>query len=179
MPEYSAYATPGEHLRPSLRDVGLDRARRTRNRLIRVQDVTVAQSVTDEDLLHRIAHARDRDAFAELFSRWSGRIRGAMINLGSTQEEADELTQEALLAVWRRAESYDPARAPAKAWIFTIARNRRIDMLRRVMRPAPDPEDPLFQPDPPAGPEEVFAERKRREQLFAAVSELSPNNARW
>ena len=53
-----------------------------------------------------------------------------------------------MVAVWRNAASFDPARAGASTWIFAIARNRRIDQLRRAGRPSPDPADPLFRPDP-------------------------------
>ena len=96
-----------------------------------------------------------------------------MIRGGATPEQAEEAAQEALIAVWRRAETFDPSRASGAAWLFTIARNRRIDLLRRGSRPQPDPEDPLYQPDPPKPAEAALAEGKRDEAVRAALQSLS------
>lgn len=128
---------------------------------------------SDGDLLRRIATGRDRAAFNLLFQRYAGKIKGAIIKSGAPGDEADEAAQEAMMAVWRRASTYDPAKAPPSAWIFTIARNRRIDMIRRSSRPAPDPEDPLFQPDPPPSPEAEAALADRDRALREAVAGLS------
>ena len=129
--------------------------------------------LSDGELLHRIATRRDKAAFDTLFQRYAGKIKGAIIKRGVGGDEADEAAQEAMLAVWRRAATYDPAKAPAAAWIFTIARNRRIDMLRRASRPAPDPEDPLFQPDPQPTPESETVLADRNRALRMAVAGLS------
>ncbi|MEL6794086.1 MAG: sigma factor, partial [Pseudomonadota bacterium] len=102
--------------------------------------------VSDETLIARIASSRDKAAFTLLYQRYAGRIKGMVIKGGASASEADETAQEAMLAVWRRAEQYDPAKAGAPTWIFTIARNRRIDMIRRAKRPEPDENDPLFVP---------------------------------
>ena len=74
---------------------------------------------------------RDRAAFATLFEHFAPRVKSYMLKLGATPAAAEELAQEALLAVWRKADSFDPSRAGAAAWIFTIARNLRIDAVRR------------------------------------------------
>ncbi len=128
---------------------------------------------TDEALLLRIARHRDKAAFEVLFTRYAGRIRGVLMKIGTPPDVADEAAQETMLAVWRRAESYDPARAPASAWIFTIARNRRIDMIRKSRRPQPDPDDPLFQPEPPAAADAEVVAAERDAALRAAIADLS------
>lgn len=102
---------------------------------------------SDADLLLRVA-ARDRAAFVALFDRFAARVKAFVMRGGANEADADEIAQEVMVLVWRRAETFDPSRAAASTWIFTIARNRRIDALRRLRRPAPDPEDPLFQPEP-------------------------------
>jgi RNA polymerase sigma-70 factor (ECF subfamily) len=81
-------------------------------------------------LVVRVA-GKDRAAFSLLFQRFAPRVKSYMLKLGATPAAAEELAQDTLLAVWRKAESYDPARAGAAAWIFTIARNLRIDAVRR------------------------------------------------
>lgn len=128
---------------------------------------------TDEELIRLIATARDRAAFAQLFERYAGRIKGAIMAMGAAPDEADEAMQEAMLSIWRRAESYNPALAPASAWIFAIARNRRIDMIRRNNRPVPDPHDPLFRPAKSPSPDQAFAARERHIRIQEAVAELT------
>ncbi len=80
-----------------------------------------------------------------------------------------------MLAIWRKADTFDPSRAAASAWIFAIARNRRIDMIRRNSRPTPDPNDPLFTPDPPLPAEAEVAAQRRDADVRAAVAGLSPD----
>ena len=67
-----------------------------------------------------------------------------------------------MLTVWRKAGKYDPARASAAAWIFTIARNRRIDLLRHERRPEIDPNDPELRPAAPEDAEMALAARSAR-----------------
>ncbi|MEM9792605.1 MAG: sigma-70 family RNA polymerase sigma factor [Pseudomonadota bacterium] len=113
----------------------------------------------DIQLLERIA-AKDRLAFAELFGRYAVRVKAFVLRAGTTGEDADEIAQEVLVTVWRKAHQFDPAKAAASTWIFAIARNRRIDLIRRRTRPEPDPDDPLFQPDPePTGMEALSAQQ--------------------
>ena len=82
------------------------------------------------DLLLRIAQ-RDRSAFSELFAMVAPKVKAYLIRLGSDTAAAEDLTQDVLVMVWRKAPQFDPAKASAMTWIFVIARNRRIDSLRR------------------------------------------------
>ena len=100
----------------------------------------------------RIAERSDRDAFACLFNHFAPRVKSYLMRLGAGPEAAEELAQETLLTVWRRAASFDPERAGASTWIFTIARNLRIDLARRDGRPlasgdSSDVDDSLARPD--------------------------------
>lgn len=94
-----------------------------------------------EGLLHAVATLRDRAAFAELFRHFAPRLKAFMMKGGADSDTAEELAQEAMIQVWRRAESFDPSRAAASTWIYTIARNKRIDRLRRERRPAMSEEE--------------------------------------
>lgn len=136
-------------------------------------DDTLSEAQADANLIRRIAEDRDKSAFRDLYERYAGRIKGVMIKGGALNDEADEAAQEAMLAIWRKAETFDPARAPASAWIFAIARNRRIDMIRRWSRPAPDPNDPLYAPDPPTPAEAEIAAANRDARVREAVQGLS------
>jgi len=77
-----------------------------------------------------IGAERDEQAFAEVYEYFAGRVKSFLIGKGMNEDSAEELTQEIMLIIWRRAESYDPTKAAASTWIFTIARNRHIDFLR-------------------------------------------------
>ncbi|MBM3408623.1 MAG: sigma-70 family RNA polymerase sigma factor [Gammaproteobacteria bacterium] len=95
------------------------------------------------ELIEAIAARQDRAAFASLFRHFAPRVKGFIMRGGADAEAAQEVAQEALMIVWRKAATFDRARASAATWIFTIARNKRIDLLRRAARPV-DAEDWLM-----------------------------------
>jgi RNA polymerase sigma-70 factor (ECF subfamily) len=93
------------------------------------------------ELIEAIAARQDRAAFAALFRHYAPRVKAFLMKGGADAESAQEVAQEALIAVWRKAASFDRTKASAATWIFTIARNKRIDLLRRAGRPAIETED--------------------------------------
>jgi RNA polymerase sigma-70 factor (ECF subfamily) len=124
----------------------------------------------------RIAERGDREAFKHLFNHFAPRVKSYLIRLGAPAEAAEELAQEAMLTVWRRAASFDPSRAAASTWIFTIARNLRIDLARRDGR-APPAEDPsLFNPGPQA-PDEALSACEDEARVGAAIARLPKEQA--
>ena len=128
-------------------------------------------SVDDATLLVRIA-GRDRAAFAEMFTRFAGRVKSFLLRYAMPDDQAEELAQEVMVQVWRKAESYDPARAAASTWIFAIARNRRIDLIRRAMRREADPHDPMFHPDPEPDGSAALSAQERLETVRDALNQL-------
>src|ERR1700733_11739243 len=86
-------------------------------------------------LILAVAVRRDRESFRTLFQYFAPRVKSYLLRRGVPPPSADELAQETLLMVWRKAERFDPSRASASTWIFTIARNLRIDHLRRGKLP--------------------------------------------
>src|ERR1700761_5052185 len=102
--------------------------------------VPMTRAVLEHDLLVvRVAQTRDRAAFAALFGHFAPRVKAWLMRQGCTGAQAEDLAQEALLTVWRKAALFDPAKASAGTWVFTIARNLRIDAIRRERRPELDP----------------------------------------
>ncbi|MDA8882402.1 sigma-70 family RNA polymerase sigma factor [Alphaproteobacteria bacterium] len=102
---------------------------------------------TWDELLVRVGRDRDKSAFAELFDYFAPRVKSFLLRFGTDMSLAEEIAQEAMIMVWRRAETYDPRQSAASTWIFTIARNKRIDRLRRENRPLPDMTDPAVMPE--------------------------------
>lgn len=115
---------------------------------------------------------RDREAFAALFAHFAPRLKSYILRLGSSDSQAEELAQEAMVTVWRKADRYDPERAAASTWIFTIARNLRIDAFRRGNHPELDPEDPALVPDAPPAADAEVARKQDAERVRAALAEL-------
>ena len=99
--------------------------------------VGVTVSVTDwSNSIVVIAARGDRQEFAALFAYFAPRLKSFFLRLGAGPSTAEELAQETMLAVWRKAAQFDPERAAASTWIFTIARNLRIDLKRKERDPA-------------------------------------------
>lgn len=108
-------------------------AGRSRTRLSDAAPETHAEQEAHTAAVHILAIAErgDRAAFTVLFARYAPRIKSMLIRRGSPEAAAEELAQEAMLSVWRKASYFDPARGSGEAWIFTIARNAAIDARRR------------------------------------------------
>ena len=124
-------------------------------------------------LLGRVATMRDRAAFAALFAHFAPRVKAYLLRLGAPPALAEDLAQEALLSLWRKAHLFDPAKASAATWLFTIARNLRIDAIRREKRPELDSEDFLPANQPDADDRIVLADDEVR--LRAALRALPPD----
>ena len=124
-------------------------------------------------LIQAVARDRDRDAFAALFDHFAPRLKAYLMRAGAAPAAADDFAQDAMLTVWRKAELFDPARARAATWIFTIARNRRIDALRRDARPLPAPEISLASSPEPERPDELLEARQDEGRVRASRSSAS------
>lgn len=123
-------------------------------------------------LIEQIAQHRDREAFAELFAYYAPRVKGYLMRLGSSDGQAEEVTQEAMLAVWNKAHMFDAKKAAVSTWIFTIARNRRVDILRSQKYPELDANDPAFIGGAPAQPDEEVIEAREGEEVREALQKL-------
>lgn len=118
---------------------------------------TAADTLSLSDMVVAVGARRDRQAFAALFTHFAPRIKAYLMRSGTEATAAEEVAQEAMVTVWRRAETFDPRQASASTWVFTIARNKRIDMVRRERRPEFDRNDPALVPEP-APPADRVAE---------------------
>jgi len=116
-------------------------------------------------LLVAIGKNRDKEAFSRLFDFYAPRLKSYLMRLGADSATAEELTQEVLLTAWDRAAQFDPTQAGASTWLFTIARNRRIDLARKLSKGALDPEEPNLKPvEQPSADQQI--ESSQREALI-------------
>jgi RNA polymerase sigma-70 factor (ECF subfamily) len=117
----------------------------------------------------------DRAAFATLFRALAPRVKGFLVRSGASPPEAEELAQETLVLVWRKAASYDPGRASVATWVFTIARNLWIDQVRRAAAtPTPESQEPAWLGDLASEP--VLGEQ-RRAHVHAVLTGLPGEQA--
>lgn len=136
-----------------------------------------AETKQADELILAIAESRDKHAFLELFQLMAPRVKAYVMRLGSDPATAEDLVQDVMLTVWRRAGQFDRSKAAASTWIFTIARNRRIDVFRRERRPELDPNDPALVPDAPMAADVSLQASQDAERLREAVATLPPDQA--
>ncbi len=129
-------------------------------------------------MLVRVGRDRDKAAFAALFEYFAPRIKSFLLRLGTDMSLCEEIAQEAMIMVWRRAETYNPSQSGASTWIFTIARNKRIDRLRRENRPMPDLADPAFAPEPVETGEKTIFRQQEEEKIRHALKNLPDEQAK-
>jgi len=130
-----------------------------------------------EELIVAIGARQDRSAFAALFAHFAPRVKAYLVRTGSDASGADELTQEVMLLVWRKAERYDPSQANAATWIFTIARNKRIDKFRRERHLDFDVDDPTLMPEPEHSPDHRLESAQEARKLGEAITTLPDEQA--
>ena len=131
------------------------------------------------ELIGRVAAHGDRDAFKLLFEHFAPRVKGFLVKTGMSADAAEEIAQNTLLTVWRKAGQFDATSAGAAAWIFTIARNLRIDAGRRAARQAKATRNAEQDETPEAAesPETVMTRRDDVSRVAAALLRLSEDQS--
>ena len=124
------------------------------------------------DLVSRVAEHRDRTAFTEVFDHFAPRIKAYLMRLGAEGGHAEELTQEVMVTLWRKAQLFDASKSSVGTWLFRIARNRRIDMLRRDKSDALDPADSMLHPSAAPQADEVVDAEQRDARVREAIKVL-------
>lgn len=117
-----------------------------------------------------IRDRQDRAAFADLFRHFAPRVKAFLIKSGMSPALAEECAQDVMATLWQKAHLFDPERASVATWVFTIARNRRIDALRRAKRP--EPEDLPWGPEPEPDQADAFEMQQETDRLGKALAQL-------
>ncbi|MFM2389458.1 MAG: hypothetical protein RLZZ437_1013 [Pseudomonadota bacterium] len=130
-------------------------------------------SATETDwaaLVMRVRDHQDRAAFAALFRHFAPRVKGFLMKSGASDTMAEECAQDVMATLWQKAHLFDPARASVGTWVFTIARNRRIDALRKSRRP--EPEDLPWGPESEPDQAEALEMQQETTRLGEALAQL-------
>jgi RNA polymerase sigma factor (sigma-70 family) len=138
---------------------------------------TTAKTMTDTakrlEWIAQIEAVRDRqdqEAFAALFRHFAPRVKAFLMKSGAAADQAEEVAQDVMATVWRKADMFDPGKASVSTWIYTIARNRRIDLIRKTRRP--EPEDLPWGPEETPSASDMMALQQDTEQLGRALKAL-------
>jgi len=128
-------------------------------------------STAHKALINKVAVDRDREAFHALFLHFGPRVKAMMIRSGADYAQAEDLVQDVMMRVWRKVDLYSPERASVSTWIFTIARNARIDRLRRSSsRPYEDIDEIELAADQADAADEVFANQRAKRIATALLA---------
>ncbi|WP_428031998.1 sigma-70 family RNA polymerase sigma factor [Ancylobacter sp.] len=141
------------------------------------KEVAVPDGAELAGLIEKVALDRDRQAYARLYSYFAPRLNAFLRKSGLPANAAEEIVQEVMLSVWRKASYFDPSRAGAATWIFTIARNLRIDHLRRArVAAAAEHDEPEESETAPSG-EALLLTAERERRVREALKTLSDEQA--
>jgi RNA polymerase sigma factor (sigma-70 family) len=138
-----------------------------RGKTVTAGENTEAQWVAN---MAAIAQDQNRKAFAEIFRHFVPRVKGFLIKSGANTSLAEECMQDVMATLWRKAHMYDPSRASVTTWIFKIAHNRKIDLLRRYARP--EPEELPWGPEQAPNPADMIALQQDTTRLAEALATL-------
>ena len=136
------------------------------------ETLSEADRVRFSDLLVAVAERQDRAAYSELFAYYAPRVKSYLMRLGADNALAEEIAQDVMVTVWRKAALFDRTQASVSTWIFRIARNRRIDLFRRAKRPDLDPEETMILPSGVAAPDEQVEALETETRVRAAMKDL-------
>ena len=121
-------------------------------------------------LIEKVRDDQDRAAFAALFQHFAPRVKSFLMKSGAAESLAEECTQDVMATLWTKAHLFDPSRASASTWVFTIARNKKIDAIRKLRRP--EPEELTWGPTAEPDAADVTALRQEAAKLAKAISDL-------
>ncbi len=136
----------------------------------RVTDAPTDKRLAWISQLNAVRDHQDRAAFGDLFSYFAPRVKSFLMKSGSSPELAEECAQDVMATVWNKAHLFDGSKASVSTWIFTIARNRRIDMVRKLHRP--EPEDLPWGPQDAPSAVDTLALQQETEILGQALAAL-------
>lgn len=137
--------------------------------------ISVATPEKLESLAVRIAENRDRRAFQQLFMHFAPRIKSFLIKQRVSDEMAEDLTQEVMVALWKKAHLYDPSKARLSTWLFRIARNKFIDRARRQKYIEVDVDNHLQTREAPEKTDLPVIQQQDQTRILSALENLKPN----
>ena len=148
--------------------------------LIRIDEPPMPEPQDWNNCLKTVGETQDKSSFSLLFEHFSPRLKSFLLKAGNlTEESAEELVQETMIKVWRRSSTYSPAQASASTWIYTIARNTRIDSLRKQTRENPESlnADDIYDDNENESPYSALVQIRQNDHIGLQLRELPPEQS--
>lgn len=123
-------------------------------------------------LLEQVATRQDTQAFAKIFNYYSPRVKSFLLSSGLSFEDAEECAQQTMVSVWSKAKTYNPKTAAVSTWIYTIARNKKIDHFRKTKRQTIDPIFFVAHQSTQESTEDEALLQEEHEQLHQHINDL-------
>lgn len=140
----------------------------------RPKPVTQPPTLSDQTVwMLAVRDQRDKAAFGRLFDHYAPRLKGMLVRSGASPAQAEDVVQDVMLTLWRKAHLFDPERAQVSAWVYRIARNRNVDLARKSARAVPEELAPEQADDTDTA--QAIALEQEAAQLRAALSRLKPD----
>ena len=136
------------------------------------QSKRMANGLDINELMEKVVADGDKEAFSQLYSHFAPRIKAMMMKMSPDSSVAEEVAQEAMIALWRKAHSFDPNKASLSTWLFTIARNLRIDRFRAKKKDNLDPNEPMLLPSAEPSAEETGFREEESRKVRSCISKL-------
>jgi RNA polymerase sigma-70 factor (ECF subfamily) len=138
-----------------------------------VRDHIVSNPAEFAALVAAVAKDHDREAFTRLFDHFAPRLNAYLMRLGSDAALAEEIVQDVMTTLWRKAALFDPSKSSLSTWLYRIARNRRIDLARRNKGEF-DADEPALQPAGTPDLDRLVDQQREEESVRSALSTLPP-----
>lgn len=122
-----------------------------------------------------VAEKRDREAFARLFDHFAPRIEAYLMRMGADSSAAEEICQDVMATLWRKANLFDASKSSVATWLYRIARNRRIDAARRNRLDYLDPAEPALTQVASEGAIDLAVDMQQREDLVRDAMRTLPD----
>ncbi len=129
------------------------------------------KKLSDSELMLLIS-SKDEKAFVEIFHRYASKVKGLMIKLGAKLHDAEEITQEVFVIVWKKANLYNSHKGTVSSWIFQISKNYRIDLLRKTKNVILDENDPLWVSDEQTNSKDLILEIEHKKEIEKVLNNL-------
>ena len=129
------------------------------------------KNLSDTELIYLISQNNEQ-AFVEIFYRYASKVKGLMIKLGAMEQDAEEITQEVFVIVWKKSFMYKKEKGSVSSWIFQISKNYRIDLYRKNKNINLDKNDPLWVPDKNFNNDEILMENEHKKEIEKAIENL-------
>lgn len=133
------------------------------------------EAVSHEQLAVRVAKTQDKIAFKALFDHFAPRLKSFLMKLGLGSEKAEDLAQDVMVTVWQKASQFDPEKAKLSTWMFRIARNKHIDLMRKQKYPMLNVDDHMAELVAPEQTDKPLEGRETALHIKGAMEKLKPD----